>query len=216
MPRRMKKIRSRRASDPALERMREAIAAGYPWRYADGRVFGYFDLLLMTKGYSYGFEDFITQGDEESKRALWEDLRGDILSQHVKLRPGTRPWAWWQYDKPELRRLLRIDPDLLACDEGRIFEDDLEYLTRLCLLTDTEKEIFEKFGDVEFVRVSSGKIGECEPCWQQAKAIAAEIAFDLDRVSFPYSTFWVPEDLLFDCEHCDFSSGGIFSIDYIG
>jgi hypothetical protein len=39
----------------------------------------------------------------EPARVLWAERRGEILTDWIKTRPGTRPWAWWTFDAPEDR-----------------------------------------------------------------------------------------------------------------
>lgn len=55
--------------------------------------------------------------DMEAVREAWEIFRDEILHDWIRDKPqypgyygpgpGTRPWAWWKFDAPELRR--RID-----------------------------------------------------------------------------------------------------------
>jgi hypothetical protein len=42
--------------------------------------------------------------DEPYQRQLWAEVRGDELPAWIKARPGSRPWAWWQYSAPEQQR----------------------------------------------------------------------------------------------------------------
>jgi hypothetical protein len=97
------------------------------------------------------------------------------------------------------------------------FETEHAYLTRLGLLTPIEKEIFAKYGDIVFARVSSGIFGQCQGCWTQAREAAKEIDFNLDAAVLPYGDiFWLPSDLIFECEHReDWNREGIFTIDYM-
>ena len=59
-------------------------------------------------------------------RALWERHRGVVMAEHIRIRPGTRPCAWWMFDadglpdrdddEPEAEFLHRhdlLDPDEL-------------------------------------------------------------------------------------------------------
>lgn len=43
----------------------------------------------------------------EERRALWEERRDELMGEWIQEEPGTRPWAWWEFDAPERRR--RID-----------------------------------------------------------------------------------------------------------
>jgi hypothetical protein len=95
-----------------------------------------------------------------------------------------------------------------------ILETERTYLTRHKLLTPGEKEIFKKFDDVEFVRVTIGHNGECAQCWNTAREIAGKIDFDIERGVLRDQMFWLPTELLFDCDHRSGSGvAGIFTID---
>ena len=76
----------------------------------------YLELLLGPK------EDISAFGSDESRRHAWRDHDAELLSM---VDPGSRPWAWWQYDaaEPMLPR-----------------ESDLGYLTRCGFLTDAERK----------------------------------------------------------------------------
>jgi hypothetical protein len=67
-------------------------------------------------------------------------LREDILREHIKCRPGTRPWAWWKLEDREERRVVEIDEKMAACDGERIHEEEAEYLDRLGLLIKRERQ----------------------------------------------------------------------------
>jgi hypothetical protein len=58
-------------------------------------------------------------------------LRQNIIDEHIKHRPGTRPWSWWHLEDRELRR------------EG---ESEASYLKRLRLLLPVEKAAEGRFG----------------------------------------------------------------------
>jgi hypothetical protein len=94
----------------------------------------------------------------EEAKAAWERHRGWIIEDWIRERPGTRPQAWWQHDAMELRRLLIREnkpPDYpwmnrnyygipsVRCPQGT-WETELAYLTRLDLLTDSEKRLIER------------------------------------------------------------------------
>jgi hypothetical protein len=241
MPRRRQRTRSRRVSDAVWEQLRASIHAGYPWIHIDG----FYELLGLVRGSWFPFCHIIDETDEEAQRALWEELQADILAEHARRRPGDRPWAWWKWDAPELRRVIgrdrdedegnghddgRLpaaeDPNLPECAKGTYFggprvydgyayETQREYLERLSMLTDDEKALFEKYGDIVFARISSGMFGKCEICWTDAREAAKKIDFDLDAHALPYDTFWLPETLIVDCEHREeWSRESIFTADY--
>ena len=122
MPRRRSTTR-RRSDDRVIEGMRAMIHAGIPWRHPASKEerFGHFDLIALVAGHFYPFVEFCTEEDEASQRALWEVLRDDILAQHVKAQPGTRPWAFWIFETTERRRCWGYDTveDFLADRRGK-------------------------------------------------------------------------------------------------
>ena len=67
--------------------------------------------------------DFFDQFDDlDAAREGWQALRGELLPAFVDKYPGTRPWAWWEYEAPEPRRRLGgkglasiDDPISLSC-----------------------------------------------------------------------------------------------------
>ena len=84
------------------------------------------------------------------------------------------------------------------------------------VLTPIEKEIFDKYGDIVLARISSGMFGKCDFCWSKARAAAKKIDFNLDTHVLPYDSFWLPINLIFDCEHREeWNREGIFTIDYM-
>lgn len=42
--------------------------------------------------------------DREAMRKGWDELRADLLPAWIDEHPGTRPYAWWEFDAPERRR----------------------------------------------------------------------------------------------------------------
>ena len=175
---------------------------------------GRMELLGLVKGHWYGLSN-IDENDDETIRALWSELQDDILQQHVRRRPGTRPSAWWRWEAPEPRRTV----ELIDEDDGEPYEGEESqhaYLTRLNLLTPIEKEIFDKYGDIVLARISSGMFGKCDQCWTEARAAAKKIGFDLDAAVLPCDSFWLPTRLIFDCEHREeWNREAIFTVDYL-
>jgi hypothetical protein len=214
MPRRRQKTRNRRVSDLVIERLRQAIAVGVPWVTRDDMA-GRMELLGLVSGHWYGLSHFVDEDDDDSIRELWHMLRDDILEQHTKRRPGTRPSAWWRFQATELRRTVELIDD----EDGEPYEAEesqREYLTRMDLLTPIEKEIFDKYGDIVLARISSGMFGKCEFCWTAARAAAKKIGFDLDAAVLPCDSFWLPTRLIFDCEHREeWNREAIFTVDYL-
>jgi hypothetical protein len=74
-------------------------------------------LLWRVRTYYQPFYDFALhyckQHDEESQHAIWEELKDDIVREHIKYSPGTRPWGWWKWEAPEMHRVIarEVDPD---------------------------------------------------------------------------------------------------------
>jgi hypothetical protein len=161
------------------------------------------DVWALVTGSFFEFcLDFCTtEGDDETKK-LWEKLRDDILREHVKHQPTTRPWAWWQWEKPEPLRTVE-DPE--DCEPR--CESQSEYLIRLGLLTPEEKIIVRKYGVLAHVTISQGDFGKCAPCWDKARTTASEIGFDLNAAT-KFQRFWIPKAIFFNCEHRE--TDGIF------
>jgi hypothetical protein len=220
MPRRrQKQLRQKQISASAIEQLRELVNSGVIWTKgglphgprgtpeARGLASGIF--------FSFSLHFCDSEDDRETQEFLWRELQPDILREHIRYSPLTRPWGWWQFEAPEERRLLKIgtnysvgilngedirapleDPE----DGEEIYETDFQYLTRLNLLTREEKSIVKKYGSVRRVSVSQGEFGKCRSCWEKAYEIAAKIGFDL-KAALGASKFWIPEALFFDCLH---------------
>jgi hypothetical protein len=159
-----------RRANADLQKLREIIASGAPWTKPMERSPGYFDVYGLVHGHFFDFAlHYCKQHDEESQRVLWEDLKGDIICEHLKYLPGTRPWGWWKWEAPEMRRVVGVDrdpddddgtecplpavedPNLPArfkhnyfgcpdCYDGHIYESEYDYLKRHKLLTLEEKK----------------------------------------------------------------------------
>lgn len=99
--------------------------------------------------------------DEAEQREVWNELRDELLPDWIAESPGTRPWAWWQFDAPERRRRINgahpFDnpersasqnrlwfgrPAVYVCrdDSEARYETEREYLTRLNLLLPEEMD----------------------------------------------------------------------------
>jgi len=99
------------------------------------RGVGHQHLFQLRVGHDY-FGDAFGNGDsfdEAFAREAWEQYRDQILAEWITKRPGTRPWAWWEFDAPE---------------EPRRDEAQYDYLDRLCLLTRDERAVLsERYND---------------------------------------------------------------------
>jgi hypothetical protein len=132
MPVRSETGKAKRLNQKIIENLRELVRSGVPWvQPGDPLPRGYCDLLALVTGLFY-FTDFIritnpkhgAEEDRETQLFLWSELRQDIIDEHIKHRPGTRPWSWWHLEDRELQR------------EG---ESEASYLKRLRLLLPGER-----------------------------------------------------------------------------
>jgi len=80
----------------------------------------YLELLLGPKN------DISAFGSDESRHDAWREHAAALLT---LVDPGSRPWAWWQYDATE--PMLPREPEIA-------------YLARCGFLTDTERERLER------------------------------------------------------------------------
>lgn len=71
--------------------MRETFPAGMP------------DYLLSGIAPD-GAEALLFLGDSAACRRTWRDLRDELLPDWIREHPGTRPWAWWEFDAPRWDR----------------------------------------------------------------------------------------------------------------
>jgi hypothetical protein len=82
----------------------------------------YLELLL---GPTEGASAF---ADDAARQAAWREHAPELL---VLVSPGSRPWAWWQYEAPE--------PVLPR-------ESEIAYLERCRVLTENERQSLERVG----------------------------------------------------------------------
>ena len=82
----------------------------------------YLELLLGPAGTASAFTD------EDARQAAWRIAAPELLSM---VSPGSRPWAWWQYDAPE--PVLPREPEIA-------------YLERCRLLTESERRSLQLAG----------------------------------------------------------------------
>ena len=100
---------------------------------------------------------------EDDAAAAWEELREEILREHILRSPCTRPWAWWRFEEHEARLCVspaprgpekageEEDDDSDGCDhygvrspfwgrarEELLFESQAHFLRRYGLLTKAE------------------------------------------------------------------------------
>ena len=82
----------------------------------------YLELLLGPKN------DISAFSSDESRHDAWREHAAELLT---LVDPGSRPWAWWQYDATE--PMLPREPEIA-------------YLARCGFLTDFERERLERAG----------------------------------------------------------------------
>ncbi len=82
----------------------------------------YLELLLGPRGTASAFRS------DEIRREAWIGHARELLA---VVDPGSRPWAWWEYNAPE--------PALP-------WEPELAYLERCNLLTEIERQRLEAAG----------------------------------------------------------------------
>ena len=87
--------------------------------------------------------------DPDLLRGPWQAHRDEVLAEWIEDRPGTRPWAWWEFDAPEAREVVgvRHPPHArfgksfalhVATIDWVRLESEPAYLRRHGLLTDAE------------------------------------------------------------------------------
>ena len=215
MPRRRTTSRQqhRRLNDAIIAELHELIRQGLPWdtetRFKNverglselkGLVSGYFFFCTLVKDDPHGNDE-----DLELKRAIYESVKSEFISAHAHYRPGSRPWAFWQWD-----HCLMVRERHHGDEEPDRHQLEYEFLEHFDLLTSEEKEIFAKYASMINVNIASGDYGRCALCWELARETAKKIDFDLEASVQRYE-FWIPGDLYNQCEHLFGSiSEGIF------
>lgn len=124
--------------------------------------------MFLRFGWTF-FDDSICMAtDAEELHRLWSENRDSLLQEHITETPGTRPLAWWRWDRPaeELRVVAKwpgVADDVLrlrdefGCNYSNIgrrvngtfqwlFERENVYLARHNLLTSDERQAIESQG----------------------------------------------------------------------
>ncbi len=113
--------------------------------------------LHLLNGVDLGaFNDVHCAFDAALLHTAWNDNRKELLDEWIKEHPGTRPWAWWEFDSPaatdgELRRHtggsapiagspLHMGHESYYRDKTTTFESEFDYLSRHRLLRAVEKK----------------------------------------------------------------------------
>jgi hypothetical protein len=128
---------------------------------------GYTDAHIrqLLDGFSFGGDGFDRDTlhgacDREGMRAAWERRKPVILAMWIREYPCTRPYAWWEFDAPEPRKVTNGKPHpfttrpaegdrrlyygcpqiISTVEEGQTeYETDAAYLGRIGELTDAER-----------------------------------------------------------------------------
>lgn len=69
-------------------------------------------------------------------RRIWRDCRESFIARWIDKHPGTRPWAWWQFDAPD--EPLRVVGERHGMKQH---EPQADYLDRHGLLTEAERTV---------------------------------------------------------------------------
>ena len=61
------------------------------------------------------FSDAFGDGPESlaAMRKAWQEIGESVTAEHISEKPGTRPWAWWQWASPEPRNESETQPEQL-------------------------------------------------------------------------------------------------------
>jgi hypothetical protein len=98
--------------------------------------------------------------NREELKEVWCQFRDEILTLHIKQFPATRPWAWWEFDAPELRKVVSGSIEVFDAIGRRskfgilnygihsnnppVFESEWDYLKGHGQLTDKEIKLNAK------------------------------------------------------------------------
>jgi len=123
------------------------------------------DESLVRHALRTGRDWFRLLSDPGSAEYYWREFGPGIMEQWARENPGTRPWAWWEFDAPDRRRCIE-GRDVLA-DPGRpahlrktsfgvpvcwtpeemrdpsTYESETDFLERHGLLTPEEKALID-------------------------------------------------------------------------
>lgn len=162
MPRKRRRTKERRPRIDWTE-LREHLHRGCPFGSGpadgcalDGGPLGY--LWLLVRGYRPRYP-VGTPHDEDLAAALWRELGPEIVLEHARRRPGTRPWGFWAFDAPAPRRSGKayrgecwLDAEgkrfhergfFCGCADSLAVESEAEFLERRHLLTESEMHALE-------------------------------------------------------------------------
>lgn len=49
---------------------------------------------------------FVIRTDRNKLQSVWNEHKGEILEKWIKEYPGFRPFAWWKFESPEIRKRI--------------------------------------------------------------------------------------------------------------
>jgi hypothetical protein len=128
--------------------------------------------LFLLHGLALDFD----KGDVGAERALWKEHRVELLAEWIRESPGTRPEAWWEFEKPsgQLRRQIggpaplddspiwRGIPSYWPCT-NLLFEPEVEFLKRLGLLTREERNAYPTLKAAQRAELKIEALRESQP-----------------------------------------------------
>lgn len=139
-----------RLGDPRV--LLQKIDLGQPWQLPTNDAEIDLRLLHLLDGHDH-FGDIYR--DPSEAKLLWEGVRSRFLEEHIRRVPGTRPWAWWEWDSPEPRRILQGNADSVLSEAGSwmgapatgnlVVESQAAYLRRHRLLAPSERKGTRRF-----------------------------------------------------------------------
>lgn len=146
----------------------------------------------------HGHVFFFTPEEEQADpREVWAELRDIMLPIWVRHHPGRRPWAWWEYDAPELRKRIIAEgpqPVTLTGNHFRTGQPRREnafgrptaydgWFAGLDLLYESTPDYLERLGlmlpgEAEAIAAAPSR-DELEPCDRSESRHSAEFMAEL-------------------------------------
>ena len=77
----------------------------------------------------------------ETLESAWRRLRDELIAECIATRPGTRPWAFFEFECPDVNWPLSEQGTVASRPRGAMLPcDQARYLAARGLLTEAEKE----------------------------------------------------------------------------
>ena len=113
MPVRKQMTRVKRINERIISELKDLISQSIPWNIDNQfrSCTGLPELRGLVSGHFFFTTLCQVRGDKETKKQLYDAVRDEFVPAHAHYRPGLRPWAWWKWDAPELRRVVGRDLD---------------------------------------------------------------------------------------------------------